>query len=100
MSLTLCVLLWARPGADEALIAYEDRVLGLVTEHGGQVLRRARSSGADGQPLEIQLIGIRSAADLDAYMTDERRTSLASARDRAIAATQVINVKLVGGTPE
>jgi uncharacterized protein (DUF1330 family) len=100
MSLTLCVLLWARPGADEALIAYEDRVLGLVAEHGGRVLQRARSSGVDGQPLEIQLIEFPSAADLDAYMTDERRTFLAGARDRAIAATQVINVELVGGTPE
>ena len=100
MSLTLCVLLWARPGADEALIAYEDQVLGLLAEHEGRVLQRARSGGADGQPLEIQLIEFPSAAELDAYMTDERRTSLADVRDRAIAATQVINVELVGKTPE
>jgi hypothetical protein len=100
MSLTLCVLLWARPGADEALIAYEDQVLGLVAEHEGRVLQRARSTGTEGQPLEIQLIEFPSAAELDAYMTDERRTSLAGVRDRAIAATQVINVELVGRTPE
>ena len=100
MSLTLCVLLWARPGADEALIAYEDQVLGLVAEHVGRVLQRARSGGADGQPLEIQLIEFPSAAELDAYMTDERRTSLTEARDRAIARTEVITVELVGRTSE
>ena len=99
MSLTLCVLLWARPGADEALVAYEDRVLALVPEHGGRVLQRARSSGADGQPLEVQLLEFASAAALEAYMADERRTSLAAARDRAIARTQLINVRLVDGTP-
>jgi uncharacterized protein (DUF1330 family) len=99
VSLTLCVLLWAQPGADDALVAYEDRVLALVPEHGGRVLQRARSSGADGQPLEVQLIEFPSAAALDAYMTDGRRTSLAAERDRAIARAQVINVELVGETP-
>ena len=99
MSLTLCVLLWAQPGADDALIAYEDRVLPLVPEHGGRVLQRARSSGIDGQPLEIQLIEFPSTAALDAYLTDGRRTSLAAERDRAIAKTQVIDVELVGETP-
>jgi uncharacterized protein (DUF1330 family) len=99
VSLTLCVLLWAQPGADDALIAYEDRVLTLVPEHGGRVLQRARSSGADGQPLEVQLIEFPSAAALDAYMTDGRRTSLAAERDSAIAKTQVIDVELVGEGP-
>ena len=60
----MCVLLWAQPDADDALIAYEDRVLALVPEHGGRVLNRARSSGADGQPLEIQLLEFPSGAAL------------------------------------
>jgi hypothetical protein len=29
------VLLWARPGMEAALSAYEDKVLRLVAEHGG-----------------------------------------------------------------
>jgi uncharacterized protein (DUF1330 family) len=95
MSLTLCVLLWTRPGADDALTAYEDRVLSLVPEHGGQVLQRARSSGADGQPLEIQLLEFPSAEALGRYMADERRTVLADERDRAIARTDVIEVELI-----
>ena len=92
----MCVLLWAQPDADHALIAYEDRVLALVPEHGGRVLNRARSSGADGQPLEIQLLEFPSAAALSGYMTDSRRVVLADDRDRAVAKTEVINVDLIG----
>jgi uncharacterized protein (DUF1330 family) len=92
----MCVLLWAQPDADDALIAYEDRVLALVPEHGGRVLNRAQSSGADGQPLEIQLLEFPSAAALSGYMTDSRRVVLADDRDRAVAKTEVINVDLIG----
>ena len=95
MSLTLCVLLWARPGADDALVAYEDQVLALLPGHGGRVLQRARSSGADGLPLEVQLLEFPSAAAHDAYLTDGRRTSLAAERDQAIAKTQVIDVEVI-----
>jgi len=97
VSLTLCVLLWARPGAEDGLIAYENKVLDLVPGHGGRVLQRARGGGADGQPLEIQLLEFPSAAALDAYMKDDRRTSLAAERDRVIARTDVIQVQLVSG---
>ena len=95
MSLTLCVLLWAHPGAADALAAYEDQVLDLVPAHGGQVLQRARSTGEPGQPLEIQFLRFPSAVALDEYMADDRRTALAHVRDHAIARTQVINVELI-----
>jgi uncharacterized protein (DUF1330 family) len=95
MSLTMCVLLWAHPGAEGDLVAYEDRVLSLVPEHGGRVLQRARSNGADGQPLEIQLLEFPSASALAGYMDDGRRVSLADDRDRAVARTQVINIELI-----
>ncbi len=95
MSLTLCVLLWARPGTEDGLAGYEDQVLRLVPGHGGRVLQRARGNGADGQPLEIQLLEFPSTAALDAYLTDDRRTSLAAERDRVIARTEVIQVQLV-----
>jgi hypothetical protein len=97
MSLNLCVLLWAQPGAGDALIAYEDRVLDLLPGHGGRVLQRARTNGADGQPLEIQFLEFPSTAALDDYMNDGRRLSLADQRDRAIARTQVLHVDMVGG---
>jgi hypothetical protein len=96
MSLTLCVLLWARPGAGDGLIAYEDQVLGMAPDHQGRVLQRARGSGADGQPLEIQLLEFASAQALEGFMTDPRRQSLAAERDRVISKTEVISVQLVG----
>lgn len=103
MSRTLCVLLWAQPGAQAALTAYEDRVLRLVPDHGGRVVHRARNSGvqpgggggADGQPAEIQFLDFPSQAALDAYMADPRRTALAADRDRAVARTEIIDVELV-----
>lgn len=95
MSLTLCVLLWAHPDAEDALIAHEDEVLGFVAEQGGRVLQRARSAGFSGDPLEIQLLEFPSAVAVDDYMADGRRTLLTDERDRAIARTEVITVQLV-----
>jgi hypothetical protein len=96
---TLCVLLWARPGAESGLIAYEDQVLDIASEYGGRVLQRARSGGDDGQPLEIQLLEFPTAQGVAEFMADGRRQGLAGERDRAIARTEVIDVQLVGGDP-
>ena len=94
-TVTLCVLLWAAPGRDDELIAYEDRVLPLVGEYGGRVLSRARSSGENDEPLEVHMLEFPSSASLDGYMQDERRAALRHERDRAIARTEIIRVQLV-----
>lgn len=96
MGVALCVLLWARPGERDALIAYEDAVLPLVAAHGGRVRQRARTDGADGAPLEIHLLEFPSDAALDAYMADPQRAALSDTRDQAIARTEVHRVDLVG----
>ncbi len=90
MSIHLCVLLWSRPGAEEALCAYEDTVLGLMGDHGALVLQRMRTDGANDAPLEIQVLEFPSQGALDGYMQDERRTVLAGERDAAIARTDVL----------
>lgn len=95
MSLRLCVLLWANPGAEVALIAYEDRVLELIGDHGAQVLQRARSDGTDGAPLEVQTLEFPSQEALDGYLADERRVALAGDRDAAVARTDLFPVDLV-----
>lgn len=95
VKLTFCALLWPHPGMDEALIAYEDSVLALVSEHGGTVLQRARSDGAEDRPLEIQLYEWASQAAMDSFMSDPRRTALAADRDRAIARTEIVPVQFV-----
>jgi uncharacterized protein (DUF1330 family) len=94
---TLCVLLWARSGAESGLIAYEDQVLDIASGYGGRVLQRARSGGGDGQPLEIQLLEFPTAQAVAEFMADGRRQALADERDRVVARTEVIDVQLVGG---
>lgn len=95
-SVTLCVLLWPHEGRAEALAAYEDQVLVLVADHGGQVLQRARTVGApgEGEPQEVHLIEFPDEAALDAYLVDPRRTRMSGQRDAAIARTQVLRVTL------
>lgn len=89
----LCCLLWARPGQQEGLTAYEDTVLALVAEHGGEVLQRAASDGADGHPHEVQLYRFGSSEDLDGYLADPRRTALAAERDRVVERTELFPVR-------
>jgi uncharacterized protein (DUF1330 family) len=95
VSLHLCVLLWPNAGAETGLVAYEDRVLELMGDHGARVLQRARTNGADGSPLEIQILEFPSQAALDGYMEDERRTALAAEREAVIARTDVLPVDLL-----
>lgn len=92
MAINLCVLLWAHPGQEDALIAYEDKVLALVAEHHGHILQRARTDGTGDQPLEIQMFSFESQEAMDGYMGDERRLALADERDRAVARTELMYV--------
>lgn len=94
MTQSMYVFLWAHPGREQALIDYEDAVLRLVPEHGGRVVHRAWTDGAKGEPLEIQLFEWASAAAMDGYMADPRRTAMSAARERAIARTEIVPVQL------
>jgi hypothetical protein len=92
----LCVLLWAHEGHEADLGKYEDEVLGLLGDHDGQVIQRARTvGGAAGSPAEVQLLRFASDDALDGYMRDPRRTALAGQRDAAIARTDVLRVQLI-----
>jgi len=96
---TLCVLLWANPGMENGLTAYEDKVLGYAAEYGGRVIQRARNNGTDdhaleNQPLEIQTLVFPSPQAVRDFMSDDRRQALAEERDRVIAMTETIEVEL------
>ena len=93
---TLCVLLWARPGQETALAAYEDAVLALVPEHRGRLLTRVRRTGDDpAQAHEIQVLRFEDQAALDAYLADPRRAARTDERDAAIERTELIPVEVV-----
>ncbi|MEP6478014.1 MAG: hypothetical protein ABJB03_01380 [Rhodoglobus sp.] len=93
MTITVAVLLWAIPGREADLVAYETRVLGLIPQHGGRVIERATTTDGDG-PLEIQLIEFPAQDSVDSYLADARRTALAADRDAAIARTELYPVDL------
>ena len=98
MEVNLCVLLWAHEGRDAELSAYEDQVLGLLAEHDGHVIQRAKTVARNGnsdEPAEVQLLRFASDAALDGYMRDARREALAGQRDAAIAMTEVMRIQLV-----
>jgi uncharacterized protein (DUF1330 family) len=92
-----CVLLWATPGMEAALSAYEDKVLRLIAEHGGRVLQRGTvlpGSQHEGEPpAEVQFLEMPSEASLDAYMNDPRRLAMAAERDAAIARTDLFRIQ-------
>ena len=94
--LTLCVLLWPRPGQDDALSHYEDAVLALLADHGSRIVSRVRRTASDGPaaegPLEVQVIELPSGEALAAYMADPRRAALAVDREAAIERTQILEV--------
>jgi uncharacterized protein (DUF1330 family) len=97
MEVNLCVLLWAHEGRDDDLSAYEDKVLGLLAEHDGQLIQRARTvprNSESDEPTEIQLLRFGSEAALDGYMQDDRRVALAEQREEIIAMTEIMRVRL------
>ena len=98
MEVNLCVLLWAHEGRDAELSAYEDQVLGLLAEHDGHVIQRAKTVARNGnsdEPTEVQLLRFASDAALDGYLRDARREALAGQRDAAVAMTEVMRIQLV-----
>jgi uncharacterized protein (DUF1330 family) len=88
-------MLWARPGLESELVAYEDAVLALLADHGATLLSRARSDGADAHPLEVQLLEFPSQRALDDYLADPRRTAMADRRDACVARTELMRVERV-----
>ncbi|MEP6481564.1 MAG: hypothetical protein ABJA94_06100 [Rhodoglobus sp.] len=94
MTIALAALLWAHPGRENDLIAYETAVLALLPDHGGRVVQRARTGGSDDQPLEIQIFEFESQAGVDSYLADPRRLALAGERDAAVARTELLPVTL------
>jgi antibiotic biosynthesis monooxygenase (ABM) superfamily enzyme len=98
LEVSLCVLLWAHEGREAELSAYEDQVLGLLPEHDGHVIQRARTVAGNGdsdEPAEVQFLRFASEAALDGYLNDARREALADQRKAVVAMTEVMRIQLV-----
>lgn len=77
------------------LIGYEDEVLTLLERHGGELLQRLRTDGANGAPLEIHVIRFSSDEAYESYLNDERRVSLQPILDDTFARTEVHRVSVI-----
>jgi uncharacterized protein (DUF1330 family) len=93
--MTLCVMLWARDGRQDALAAYEDQVLALLGDHDCRLVSRVRRTDSGDGPDEVQIIEMPDRTALDSYMSDPRRTALTEVRDHAIERTEILNVEPV-----
>ncbi|THV26980.1 DUF1330 domain-containing protein [Glycomyces paridis] len=93
-AIELCCTLRARPGLEADMSAYEDKVLALVPEHGGELVARAVADGADGNPHEVHVYRFPGQSAIDAYMADPRRTAMAAERDRVIETTVLFPVQI------
>jgi uncharacterized protein (DUF1330 family) len=95
MPFHLCALLWAVPGREAELSAYEDTVLALLPRYGARVVSRVRRIGDQDGPLEVQVIELPDEAALEAYLADPARVTLAATHRAVIERTEVIRVSLV-----
>ncbi|WP_419817307.1 hypothetical protein [Glaciibacter flavus] len=115
--ITLCCLLWAHPGKERDLTAYEDRVLDLLADHGATVVERvirdqpvyttdqgsaaSRTAGrpvdpaarTDDHPVEVQVYRFPDQGTLERYLSDPHRVALAAERDRVIRRTELFPVR-------
>lgn len=91
MSVKICVLLTAIPGREVLLAQYEDRVLGLLPDHGARIDVRVRA--LEGPLTEIQILEFPSEHALVDFQKDPRRTDLCEIRNAVLASTTVIRVE-------
>ncbi len=94
MPLRICVLLAAVPGREILLAQYEDRVLGLLSDHGGRVETRDRA--LEGPFTEVQILEFPSEQALEHFQNDPRRAELSAIRRAVIASTTVFRVEPTG----
>jgi len=87
-------------GFDRAA-AYEDAVLPLLVEHGGEVVFRGRQVGDDPTlPAEVQILRVPSDDVLDAYLADDRRARLRAEHGDVFDETTLVRVDPVEGHAE
>ena len=76
-------------------IADEDEVLTVLERHGGALLQRLVTDGANGAPSAIHVIRFSSDEAYESYLNDERPVGLQPIRDDASARTEVHRVSVI-----
>lgn len=102
-TVTLCIMVWARPGSEEDLLRYEDSVIGFLGDHGGSLHERWQALPADegapgvdsveDPPFEIQVLDFPSQAAFKSFLDDPRRMDMSDQRHRASRRTDVFQLR-------
>lgn len=88
----LVVLLFAVPGQEAALTAYEDKVLTIFQErYDGRVLQRLAVIGEG--PTEVQVLELPDEEALTAFMADPERVAMTGERDACVARTELLRTR-------
>jgi hypothetical protein len=89
---TLTFVLIARipPEGVEAFRAYEDQVLPLMNEHGGQLQRRLRNEAGT---VELHIVSFPSDIAHQKYRSDPRRTAAALLLERSSAKLELLPLR-------
>ncbi len=95
---TLVFIGHADPASSDRAVAYEDRVLPLLADHGAQLLYRGRRTEPDSElPLEVHVTRFPHRRSFDAYMADERRRALLDEFGEVFTRKQVVEMTTVTG---
>ena len=98
----LTQLVYVRPGEEETFREFEDVVLPLLVEYGGELLLRLRPTAESvvaasiEVPYELHFLRFESEEGLEGYGRDESRQRVLALKDRSLRATLVVKGTVAG----
>ena len=86
----IIVLLYAGEGGKAALKAYQEEVMPIFHEHGGQMVSASHASvPREGDPDEIHIVHFAGRVELEAFRADPRHAALKDKRMYAVRDTRL-----------
>lgn len=95
MTTTICALLWAAEGQEDALAEYEDTVLALIPRHGGEVVSRVQRVGDGTGPTEVHVIRMPDGTALQSFIDDPDRLALADVFREVVDRAEIMDVRSI-----
>ena len=89
-ALTFVLIARIPPDGVEAFQAYEDQVLPLLGEHGGQLQRRLRNETGT---IEVHIVSYPSDAAHHSYRSDRRRAAAAHLLETSGARAELLSLR-------
>jgi antibiotic biosynthesis monooxygenase (ABM) superfamily enzyme len=93
--LVITQLVFLEPGKEAEFLAFEDKVLPLLTRHGGELLLRIRPSAESivatevGVPYEVHVVTFADEDGLTAYTNDPERLRWIALKETSVRAVRL-----------